>query len=184
MKKITNYIYCYESSTNTYLHLLSYFNVKCDICSLSFKIIVEREAAEDDLPDGLRGRVLPPAAHHDGHFIAAALAARILEGQRHGRAGSGRWGRQRRVGGDLDGRVAEVGRAVVALDHSSRGRRRRYEVSGHARSRLLWVVAVQQGQAERGEAGVGALAAVGAVEFFLEIGFCSHFVYILRIRNS
>ncbi len=73
--------------------------------------------------------------------------------------------------GNFDGRVAEVDGAVVSLDHSSRRGWRRDEVSGHASS-LFGVVAVKQGKAERREAGVRTLTAVGAVEFFLEMFQC------------
>jgi hypothetical protein len=38
------------------------------------------------VPDGLRGRVLPPS-DDDGDLVTAALAARVLERQRHRRAG-------------------------------------------------------------------------------------------------
>ena len=67
------------------------------------------------IPDSLRGRVLPPA-HDDGDLIVAALAARVLKGQRHGWTCHGGRGPKGRVGRDLDG---EVGRAVVAVNNAS-----------------------------------------------------------------
>ena len=119
------------------------------------------------VPDSLRSRVLPPP-DDDRHLVAAAaLAAGVVvrAGGRDGRGGGreGRRGCLRRVRRNLDGQV--VG-AVVALDHASRRRRRRDEVTRNPVG-LPGVVAVEQRQPEGRQARVGALTAVGPVELFL-----------------
>ena len=135
------------------------------------KAEASRNPKPSGVPDSLGGRVLPPA-DDDRHLFAAALAAGVVEraggrggsGSGSGRGSAGRRGCLWRVGRDLDGQVAG---AVVALDHASRRRRRRNEVTRDP-LRLPGVVAVEQRESEGRQAGVGTLAAVGAVELFLE----------------